>query len=76
LVSDDGGLEVPSKMIEDCVAALERRSLVEELEQIDRELPLAEESDKDRLVRRKQLLTQKIRALGGRRWKSFRQTRS
>ena len=76
LVSDDGGLEVPSKMIEDCVAALERRSLVEELEQIDRELPLAEESDKDRLVSRKQLLTQKIRALGGRRWKSFRQTRS
>jgi DNA primase len=77
LVSDDGGLEVPSKMIEGCVAAMLQREMGEELDQIDRDLPLAEEAEKDRLVRRKQQLTQKIRALGGRqRWKSFGQTRS
>jgi DNA primase len=71
-----GGLDVPARIIDDCVSALQQRSLGEELDLIDRELPLAADADKNQLVRRKQQLTAEITALGGRRWKSFGPARS
>lgn len=75
LSMNGGGLDDPNRIMRDCIAVLKRRDLGEEIEAIDRELPLAEESEKDKLVRRKQLLAAEIKALGGRRWPSFGRTR-
>ena len=76
LSAEQGGLDVPARIIQDCVAVLRQRELGEKIDRIDRELPLASDADKDRLVRRKQQLMTEINALGGRRWKSFGRTRS
>lgn len=66
-----GGLEIPGRIIEDCVSVLRQRELGEEIDEIDREIPLADDSGKMQLVLRKQQLTKEINALGGRRWPAF-----
>jgi len=66
---------MPARIIQDCVAVLRQRPLSEEIDRIDRQLPLADEETKTSLMRRKQQLTKEIKALGGRRWKSVRGTR-
>jgi DNA primase len=66
-----GGLEIPARIIEDCVSVLRQRELGEEIDEIDREIPLADDSGKMDLVLRKQQLTKEINALGGRRWPAF-----
>jgi DNA primase len=66
-----GGLEIPARIIEDCVSVLRQRELGEEIDEIDREIPLADDSGKMQLVLRKQQLTKEINALGGRRWPAF-----
>jgi DNA primase len=66
-----GGLEIPARMIEDCISVLRQRELGEEIDAIDREIPLADDSGKMQLVLRKQQLTKEINALGGRRWPAF-----
>ena len=66
-----GGLEIPARIIEDCVAVLRQRELGEEIDAIDREIPLADDSGKMQLVLRKQQLTREINALGARRWPAF-----
>jgi DNA primase len=71
LTSEDGGLDDPSRVIEDCIAVLRRRELGDQIDDIDRELPLASDVDKDKLVSEKQELMRQIRELGGHRWKSF-----
>jgi len=71
LAANDGGLDVPARLIQDCVARIRERELGEQIDQIDRELPLADDRDKDNLVRRKTQLTTEINALGGHRWKPF-----
>ena len=75
LAANDGGLDVPGRLIQDCVARLRERELGEEIDQIDRDLPLADDRDKDRLVSRKRELTTEINALGGHRWKPFGRAR-
>jgi DNA primase len=75
LSMNGGGLDDPGRIIRDCVAVLKRRDIGEEIEAIDRELPLADDAEKDRLVRRKQQLAAEIKALGGRRWPSFGRSR-
>jgi hypothetical protein len=75
LSMNGGGLDDPSRIIRDCVAVLKRRDIGEEIEAIDRELPLADDAEKDKLVRRKQQLAAEIKALGGRRWPSFGRSR-
>jgi DNA primase len=71
LSENGGGLEIPARIIEDCVSVLRQRELGEEIDEIDREIPLADESGKMQLVLRKQQLTKEINALGGRRWPAF-----
>jgi hypothetical protein len=71
LSADQGGLDAPARVIQDCVSVLKRRELGDRIDEIDRELPLAADAEKDRLVRRKQQLASEIQALGGRRWPSF-----
>ena len=75
LSMNGGGLDDPGRIIRDCVAVLKRRDIGEEIEAIDRELPLADDAEKDKLVRRKQQLAAEIKALGGRRWPSFGRSR-
>ena len=75
LTSNAGGLDVPVRIIQDCVAVLRQRKLGEEIDAIDRKIPLADDAEKDQLVRRKQKLTSEMQALGGRRWKSFGRAR-
>ncbi|HEX7938273.1 MAG TPA: toprim domain-containing protein, partial [Gemmatimonadaceae bacterium] len=71
LTAEDGGLDDPTRVIEDCIAVLRRRELGDQIDDIDRELPLASDVDKDKLVSEKQELMRQIRELGGHRWKSF-----
>jgi DNA primase len=71
LSTDQGGLDSPARVIQDCVSVLKRRELGDTIEEIDRQLPLAADAEKDRLMRRKQQLVSEIKALGGRRWPSF-----
>ena len=71
LTTSAGGLDVPARIIQDCVAGLRQRKLGEEIDAIDRRIPLADDAEKDRLVGIKQKLTTEMHALGGRRWKSF-----
>src|SRR5688500_9261621 len=75
LSMNGGGLDDPSRILRDCIAVLKRRDLGEEIEAIARELPLADDAEKDELVRRKQQLAAEIKALGGRRWPSFGRSR-
>lgn len=75
LSMNGGGLDDPSRIIRDCVAVLKQRDIGEEIEAIDRELPLADDAEKDRLVSRKRQLAAEIKALGGRRWPSFGRSR-
>jgi DNA primase len=71
LAADQGGLDAPARIVQDCVSVLKRRELGERIDEIDRQLPLAADAEKDRLVRQKQKLASDIQALGGRRWPSF-----
>ncbi|MEK7400993.1 MAG: DNA primase [Gemmatimonadota bacterium] len=71
LTAQDGGLDDPARVIEDCIAVLQRRELGDQIDDIDRELPLASDMDKDKLVSEKQELMRQIRELGGNRWKTF-----
>jgi DNA primase len=71
----EGGLDDPARIIQDCVSVLKQRELGEKIDEIDRQLPLAADAEKDKLVRRKQQLAAEINALGGRRWPSFGRTR-
>jgi DNA primase len=75
LSGHEGGLDDPTRIIQDCVSVLKQRELGERIDEIDRQLPLADDAQKDKLVRRKQQLATEINALGGRRWPSFGRTR-
>jgi hypothetical protein len=75
LSGNEGGLDDPARIIQDCVSVLKQRELGEKIDEIDRQLPLADDAQKDKLVRRKRELATEINALGGRRWPSFGRTR-
>ncbi|HEY8176240.1 MAG TPA: DNA primase [Gemmatimonadaceae bacterium] len=75
LSGHEGGLDDPARIIQDCVSVLKQRELGEKIDEIDRQLPLADDAEKDKLVRRKQQLATEINALGGRRWPSFGRSR-
>jgi DNA primase len=71
LSNDDGGLELPARVIDDCVSRLRQRDLSEEIAAIDRERSLASEAEKDRLNARKHQLIAEMNALGPQRWQAF-----
>lgn len=75
LSSNAGGLDLPSRIIDDCVSRLRQRDIGEQIDAIDRKLPLADDADKDTLNRQKQNLMKEMRALRGQRWKSFGRAR-
>jgi len=68
LTANAGGFDLPTRIIEDCIAALKRRDIGEEIDVIDRKLPLADGTEKDTLLVRKRKLATDMKALGGGRW--------
>src|SRR5262249_53290379 len=68
LTANAGGLDVPNRIIEDCISALKRREIGEEIDVIDRKLPLADGAEKDRLLVRKRKLATDMKEFGGGRW--------
>lgn len=72
LAMDGGGLELPQRIIEDCLTAIRQREIGERMEALDRELPLADAPEKDALMSEKNRLQRELQSLGApRRWKSF-----
>lgn len=76
LAANQGGLELPARIIEDCLSAFRQREIGELMESLDRQLPLADPASKDALMREKDRLQKEMQTLGvPRRWKSFGRTR-
>ncbi|HEY5220226.1 MAG TPA: hypothetical protein VIJ16_10480, partial [Gemmatimonadaceae bacterium] len=76
LLAEDGGLDEVARTVQDCLAKLHLKRLREEREEIDRQLPLANDADKTELISRKQALAEESRSLGGRDWPTLRHSRS
>jgi DNA primase len=72
LLNDVGGLDRADETVQGSLASLHERSLIERMAEIDREQPLANESQKDGLLSEKKALADELRRLGGRSWKMFR----
>lgn len=76
LAADRGGLELPARIVDDCLSAFRQRDIVERMEVLDRELPLADGAGKDALMQEKNRLQKELQTLGvPRRWKSFGRSR-
>jgi DNA primase len=76
LLGENGGLDRAEETIAGSINALQARELDRELAEIDRQLPLAESEEKDRLILRKGRLTTELRALKAPRWKGFNSPKS
>lgn len=74
-VLSESHLNNPQKVLQDCVSKLKRREIGEQLDDIELELPLAADVEKNELLVLQRELSSDLRALGGHRWKSFRPTR-
>ena len=76
LAADRGGLDLPARIVEDCLSTFRQREIGERMEELDRELPLTDGPGKDALIREKDRLQKEMRSLGvPRRWKSFGRSR-
>lgn len=76
LMNENGGLDRAEESIEGSISSLRSRDLAEQLNEIDRLLPLADSAKKDDLIREKTRLAAEMQALGRPRWKSFNSARS
>ncbi|MEP6732530.1 MAG: DNA primase [bacterium] len=72
LLEETGGLEHADEAVAGSISAMHERNLTERMSEIDRELPIASDAQKDELTREKVELTKELRRLGGQWWKNFR----
>jgi hypothetical protein len=72
LLEEPGGLDHADEAVTGSLKAMHERNLTERLSEIDRELPIASDSQKDELTTEKRMLMEELRRLGGRWWKKFR----
>jgi DNA primase len=72
LLDESGGLDHADEAIAGSLVAMHERGLTDRMAEIDREMPLASDSEKDVLIAEKQRLRSELKALGGRSWKQFR----
>jgi DNA primase len=72
LLEETGGLDHADEAVAGSLSAMHERNLTERMSEIDREMPIASESQKDELTREKMKLTEELRRLGSRWWKNFR----
>jgi DNA primase len=75
LVAEGGGLEDADRLVYDYLGRLQLQRLRREREEIDHQLPLANDAEKTALLARKKALSEESRSLGGRDWPTFRKTR-
>ncbi|MEX2177935.1 MAG: DNA primase [Gemmatimonadaceae bacterium] len=77
LAASRGGLDLPVRIIDDCLSAFRQREIGEEMELLDRRLSEADPAQQDELMSAKNRLQKEMQTLGmPRRWKSFGRTRS
>ena len=76
LLSQDTGLDDADRVVKDCLDTLQLQRLSNEMSDIDRQMGLAQGTEQDDLMQRKQQLSKESRALGGRTWKGFGKTSS
>ncbi|CAN5345020.1 hypothetical protein BH09GEM1_BH09GEM1_04070 [soil metagenome] len=72
LLEETGGLDHADETVAGGLSAMHERNLTERMSEIDREMPIASDSQKDELTREKMALTDELRRLGGQWWKKFR----
>ncbi|MEO5818768.1 MAG: DNA primase [Gemmatimonadaceae bacterium] len=72
LLEETGGLDHADEAVAGSLSAMHERSLTARMSEIDREMPIASESQKDELTAEKRKLMDELRRLGGRWWKKFR----
>ncbi|MDB4892968.1 MAG: primase [Gemmatimonadetes bacterium] len=72
LLEETGGLDHADEAVAGSLSAMHERSLTDRMAEIDREMPIASEAQKDELTAEKMKLTEELRRLGGRWWKKFR----
>ena len=72
LLEENGGLDHADEAVAGSLSAMHERSLTERMSEIDREMPIATDLQKDELTREKMALTDELRRLGSQWWKKFR----
>jgi len=72
LLEETGGLDRADETVTGSLSAMHERNLTERMSEIDREMPIASDSQKDELTKEKMSLTEELRRLGGQWWKKFR----
>ena len=72
LLEETGGLDHADETVNGSLSAMHERNLTERMSEIDREMPIASDSQKDELTREKMSLLEEVRRLGGQWWKKFR----
>ncbi|HEY4132184.1 MAG TPA: DNA primase, partial [Gemmatimonadaceae bacterium] len=76
LLNENGGLDRAEETVNGSINSLRSRDIALQMAQIDRELPLAEDNEKDHLIVKKQKLLADMRALGQLSWKKFGSSRA
>ena len=72
LLEENGGLDHADETVAGSLSVMHERSLTERMSEIDREMPIASDAQKDELTREKMTLTAELRRLNGQWWKKFR----
>ena len=72
LLEETGGLDHADETVNGALSAMHERNLTERMSEIDREMPIASDSQKDDLTREKVGLHKELGLLGGQYWKKFR----
>ncbi|MES2179218.1 MAG: DNA primase [Gemmatimonadota bacterium] len=72
LLEEDGGLDRADEVVVASLSVMHERKLTDRMSEIDREMPIASDGQKDELTREKRQLMEELRSLGGRWWKKFR----
>ncbi|HET7631588.1 MAG TPA: DNA primase [Gemmatimonadaceae bacterium] len=75
LMAEDGGLDAADRVVRDCLASLQRQQLMQEIQELDGQIPLAAGTEQDALIARKQELSAELKSLGGRSWAALRPVR-
>ncbi len=76
LLNEPGGLDRAEETVTGSVNAIHARLADRRLQEIDRELGLADPGEQDKLIQEKKRLMSDIQALGSPRWKGFNSPRS
>ena len=73
LLEENGGLDHADETVSGSLSAMHERNLTERMSEIDREMPIASDAQKDDLMKEKMALFKELGSLGGGQWwKKFR----